>query len=316
MRGTRLSMRSMRLATRPEAEWLPITTSMTRSRLNGSATSSQPDIFRPETWTNEASSTSGAATSTAMTSVTSSPGSADGHSLAASPACLTTSLGGQDLALASLSAPQESAKALRTSGTFGQFGRNSSASARLQSSLESRLRARMACYGSTLYRLTWKTRVTPSQRPICALRASALRRSDSDFSGWPTPDAGLMNDGADLVKHMARVERLRAKHNNGNGAGLTLSIVAQMVGWATPAARDYRTPNLTAWRDRGGGRKGEQLSNQVVHSGPVLTGSSAEIAAFGRLSPAHSRWLMGYPAEWDACAPTATLSSRALRRSS
>ena len=32
--------------------------------------------------------------------------------------------------------------------------------------------------------------------------------------------------------------------------------------------------------------------------GAMLTGSAAAMAAGGPLSPEHSRWLMGYPAEW------------------
>ena len=40
--------------------------------------------------------------------------------------------------------------------------------------------------------------------------------------------------------------------------------MASLAAWATPSQRDYRTPNLGSFADRGGGKKGEQLSNQVI----------------------------------------------------
>ncbi|CAB5238178.1 hypothetical protein UFOVP162_7 [uncultured Caudovirales phage] len=51
-------------------------------------------------------------------------------------------------------------------------------------------------------------------------------------------------------------------------------------------------------------------------SGPTVIGSSAEMENTGQLNPAHSRWLMGLPPEWDACAPMATPSSRKPRKRS
>ena len=82
------------------------------------------------------------------------------------------------------------------------------------------------------------------------------------------------------------------------------------TGWATPATRDYRHANAVPWSERGGGLKGEQLNNQVVHLlGQPVTGSPASTGKRAQLNPAHPRWLMGLPPEWCACAVTATASS-------
>jgi hypothetical protein len=43
----------------------------------------------------------------------------------------------------------------------------------------------------------------------------------------------------------------------------TLHSQANLAAWATPAERDYRTANLKSFEERGGGKKREQLQNQV-----------------------------------------------------
>jgi hypothetical protein len=362
-----------------------------------------------------------------LPNATSSQGSADGASPCESQDGQMIGQYGRDPAHANLSARQALEAGCLMSGTSGRTGTTSSTSAALQRSLESRLQAKTASIGSTLYRLTWRQRDTPSQRQICALRASARRTSDNasgssgkgwttpqahdtagrsrgqkakhgtkhgcaclvreaDQAGWPTPAANTY--GEDLEKEMARRARLKEKHGNGNGAGMTIALAAQMAGWPTPQMRDFRsggedrvsnpdrsnnlndfvltagwptpmagtpaqngnneagnndssrkTVALAAWptpaqTDHKGGYEGGRIRNgklstdrldvtaqltgpaRLTANGEMLTGCSAEMESGGQLNPAHSRWLMGYPPEWDACGVTAMPSSRKPRKQS
>lgn len=300
---------------------------------NASEITSQLDLWHQVSSTSEALRTSDPTSLPDTRNVTSSPASEFGPLPCVLPAGLTIARSGPAHALASLSAAQAKALGLLTSGTSGRHGSTSSSSASLQQSLANRLRMRLACYGSTLYRLTWKRRDTPSGWRIYALRASALHTEDSGFFGWPTPLASDCRGSPGVKAHselpwvvsnlMPAAWTTPSATDGERGGTITEAMSGSSLtqqatltdGLATPAARDYRTPNLMPWKDRGGGSKGEQLSNQVVHSGPMLIGSSAEIAKSGRLNPEHSRWLMGLPAEWKPSANTETGSSSRSRRS-
>src|SRR5207342_2707843 len=144
---------------------------------------------------NEASKTCGPLTLADTPNVTFSRASVDGPTPLTLPDGRVIDPCGLALALASLSARQVKALGLRTSGIYGPPGSISSRSVSLQSSLESRLRARVQTLGSTLYTLTWKAWVTPSGVSRSRLRASALRTSETETTGWPTPTTRDWKDG-------------------------------------------------------------------------------------------------------------------------
>lgn len=257
----------------------------------------------------------------------SSPASEAGQQPCVSQVGPTIARPGLAHAHASPSAPQASEKANQTSGTCGPTSDASLRSARLQSSLESKLRARMDATGSPEFVLNWKKWDMESGPPICALRARARRISDNAFGGWPTPDAARHVE-VDAVGAMKRIQKKRdtgsGKVNlndvaklagwttpsatDGDRGGtmtenMTGSSLTQLASWATPANRDYRYPNAKSYQERSNSTKGEQLNNQVVHHGPISPSSPASTANRGVLNPAHSRWLMGFPATWDQAAP-------------
>ncbi len=141
------------------------------------------------------------------------------------------------------------------------------------------------------------------------------------LAGWGTPACQDDNQSRMSPEATAREwDRPGASQSN------LAKQAAVLASWATPCARDHfpaHTPEYIAEK-KAQGHGMANLNDQVQMVGParltargeLLTGSCAEMESGGQLNPAHSRWLMGLPPEWDDCAVMAMRLMPTRRKSS
>jgi hypothetical protein len=126
-----------------------------------------------------------------------------------------------------------------------------------------------------------------------------------DAASWATPAAAAEAGGTP-----ERFLERKAALNGACGVSLTsLSLqaaTAECASWAT-------TTTTRDWKD-GACQQADVPVNALLGRQATLCGAAT--ASGGQLNPAHSRWLMGLPPEWDDCGVMAMQSLAKPRKSS
>ena len=117
---------------------------------------------------------------------------------------------------------------------------------------------------------------------------------------WPTPTARNF-ECKDLERLEERRQRMKIKHGNGNGFGMTLGNAVRM--WPTPCSSASKGSSPAALtRKNGRDRSSDRLDHAVMASDG------------GQLNPDWVEWLMGFPIGHTASKPSATPKSRSKPR--
>ena len=277
---------------------------------------------------------------------TSSRASAGGTKPSKSQAGRKTVPSGPDPVHVSRFRARDRRKAIPISDTSGPLFSISSKSHGLQSFLESRFPAHLGENGCPLFAWTWRHVDMPVGSSIYRLFVSIRSIGVNVFGLWRTPTAS--DDHRGTVPRMdGRQEglpnqvpgqlglwgtprtvawRARGEIIANNQDRIEDQVLAQLALWGTPRAKIHAGTS-GARREKNLARLEDQIflldmmaeGTEVTDTGIPPYWFRVRMDARGRylpLNPEFTRWLMGYPSEWDAYVPMGTRSSRKLARDS
>ena len=143
---------------------------------------------------------------------------------------------------------------------------------------------------STMCALTWKVKVTESNRLLFRLVPSKPTTAETDAGLWPTPT------------RMTGGEEIAPSHKNGThgwniGAAVKDSLSADPIRmWPTPRASEYKDC----------GPVGSKSHTHMDRRSYLCAKAKDSDRPTGKLSPMWTEWLMGFPIGWTELDPSET----------